>query len=82
MKNIFMPISINRFFPYLLILSVIAAGIEVDLSLPSFPDIARAFSVPEELVERTISLNFLKTPLSKIKHQGVFIWRGEDVSGK
>lgn len=46
-------------FPYLLVLAVISAAIEVDISLPSFPDIARAFDVSEEMVERTISLNFL-----------------------
>lgn len=49
----------SRYFPYLLIFSVLSAAIEIDLSLPSFPDIARAFSVSEEVVEGTISLNFL-----------------------
>lgn len=49
----------SKYFPFLLIFSVISAAIEIDLSLPSFPDIARAFSVSEEVIEGTISLNFL-----------------------
>lgn len=49
----------SKFFPFLLIFSAISAAIEIELSLPSFPDIARAFGVSEELIEGTISLNFL-----------------------
>lgn len=49
----------NRFFPYLLIFSAMSAAMEIELSLPSFPDIARAFNVTEEVIEGTISLNFL-----------------------
>lgn len=51
--------QLSKYFPYLLIFSAVSAAIEIELSLPSFPDIARAFSVSEELVEGTISLNFL-----------------------
>lgn len=51
--------KISRFFPYLLIFCTISAAMEIELSLPSFPDIARAFAVSEELIEATISLNFL-----------------------
>jgi DHA1 family bicyclomycin/chloramphenicol resistance-like MFS transporter len=54
----------SKYFPYLLIFSVVSAAIEIELSLPSFPDIARTFSVPEKLVEGTISLNFLGFCLS------------------
>lgn len=36
-----------------------SAAMEIELSLPSFPDIARAFSVSEDVIEGTISLNFL-----------------------
>lgn len=50
--------KVSKFFPFLLIFSVISAAMEIDLSLPSFPDIARAFSVSEEVIEGTISLNF------------------------
>ena len=42
-----------------MIISVIGAVTETDLALPSFPDIARFFNVSEEMVERTMSLNFL-----------------------
>jgi DHA1 family bicyclomycin/chloramphenicol resistance-like MFS transporter len=51
--------KINKYFPFLLIFSAISAAIEIELSLPSFPDIARAFGVSEEAVEGTISINFL-----------------------
>lgn len=51
--------KLGKYFPFLLIFSAVSAAIEIDLSLPSFPDIARAFSVSEEVVEGTISLNFL-----------------------
>lgn len=56
----------SKFFPYLLIFSAVAAAMEIELSLPSFPDIARAFSVSEEVVEGTISLNFLGFCLSAL----------------
>lgn len=49
----------GKYFPYLLIFSAVSAAIEIELSLPSFPDIARAFEVSEEVIEGTISLNFL-----------------------
>jgi MFS transporter, DHA1 family, multidrug resistance protein len=51
--------KINKYFPFLLIFSAVSAAIEIELSLPSFPDIAKAFSVSEEIIEGTISLNFL-----------------------
>jgi MFS transporter, DHA1 family, multidrug resistance protein len=51
--------KVSKFFPFLLIFSALSAAIEIELSLPSFPDIARAFSVAPEVIEGTISLNFL-----------------------
>lgn len=51
--------KLGKYFPFLLVFSVISAAIEIDLALPSFPDMARAFSVSEEVIEGTISLNFL-----------------------
>lgn len=51
--------KLSKYFPFLLIFSAVSAAIEIELSLPSFPDIARAFSVSEEVIEGTISLNFL-----------------------
>lgn len=51
--------KVSKLFPFLLIFSAMSAAIEIELSLPSFPDIARAFGVTEQLIEGTISLNFL-----------------------
>ena len=51
--------KLGKYFPFLLIFSAVSAAIEIELSLPSFPDIARAFSVSEEIIEGTISINFL-----------------------
>lgn len=50
--------KLGKYFPFLLIFSAVSAAMEIELSLPSFPDIARAFSVSEEVIEGTISLNF------------------------
>lgn len=49
----------GKYFPFLLIFSAVSAAMEIELSLPSFPDIAKAFSVSEKVIEGTISLNFL-----------------------
>lgn len=58
--------NLSKYFPFLLIFSAVSAAIEIELSLPSFPDIARAFSVSEEVIEGTISLNFLGFCLSAL----------------
>ncbi|OJW73591.1 MAG: hypothetical protein BGO68_03090 [Candidatus Amoebophilus sp. 36-38] len=58
--------KLSKYFPFLLIFSTVSAAIEIDLSLPSFPDIARAFSVSEDVIEGTISLNFLGFCLSSL----------------
>lgn len=44
--------------PFLLILSLIAKFIEIDISVPSFPDIVRYFNVPEGTIQLTIAYNF------------------------
>ncbi len=49
----------GRFLPVLLIASLIATIIEIDMSVPSFPDIAAAFGVPASAVQLTITFNFL-----------------------
>ncbi|WCR58002.1 multidrug effflux MFS transporter [Wolbachia endosymbiont of Ctenocephalides felis wCfeJ] len=45
--------------PFLLILSLIATFIEIDISVPSFPDIVRYFNVSEGTIQLTIAYNFL-----------------------
>lgn len=45
-------------FP-LLILSLVACCIEVDISVPSFPDMSRYFDVGEGVIQLTIAVNFL-----------------------
>jgi len=45
--------------PFLLILSLIAKFIEMDISVPGFPDIAHYFNVSEGTIQLTIAYNFL-----------------------
>ncbi|WP_341814612.1 multidrug effflux MFS transporter [Wolbachia endosymbiont (group A) of Chalcis sispes] len=45
--------------PFLLILSLIAKFIEIDISVPSFPDMVRYFNVSEGTIQLTIAYNFL-----------------------
>ncbi|MDE5064774.1 multidrug effflux MFS transporter [Wolbachia endosymbiont of Drosophila tristis] len=45
--------------PFLLILSLIAKFIEIDISVPSFPDMVHYFNVPESIIQLTIAYNFL-----------------------
>ncbi|MDG7055742.1 MAG: multidrug effflux MFS transporter [Wolbachia endosymbiont of Menacanthus eurysternus] len=45
--------------PFLLILSLIAKFIEIDVSVPSFPDMVRYFNVSEGTIQLTIAYNFL-----------------------
>lgn len=48
-----------RYFLPLLILSLIACCIEVDISVPSFPDMGHYFNVGEGAIQMTIAYNFL-----------------------
>lgn len=45
--------------PFILIVSLIAKFIEIDISVPSFPDIVRYFNVSEGAIQLTIAYNFL-----------------------
>ncbi|KLU16179.1 hypothetical protein AFK69_19015 [Xenorhabdus sp. GDc328] len=45
--------------PFILIASLLAGCIEVDMSVPSFPDMAASFGVSEGYIQRTITYNFL-----------------------
>jgi MFS transporter, DHA1 family, multidrug resistance protein len=48
-----------RYFLPLLILSLIACCIEVDISVPGFPDMSRYFHVDDGIIQMTIAYNFL-----------------------
>jgi len=48
----------KTFLP-LLIISLLACCIEIDISVPSFPDMAAYFSVSEGMIQLTIAYNFL-----------------------
>ena len=45
--------------PFILVVSLLAGCIEVDMSVPSFPDMAVSFGVSEGYIQRTITYNFL-----------------------
>jgi len=47
------------YLPALLILTVVSTCIEIDMSVPSFPDMAKTFGVAEGIIQRTITYNFL-----------------------
>ncbi len=50
---------LTRFLPLLLILSLVPCCVEVDISVPSFPDMAKYFNVSEGLIQCTLAYNFL-----------------------
>jgi len=49
----------NIFLPILLLLSLVCACVEIDLSVPSFLDIAGFFGVTDDIIQSTITYNFL-----------------------
>lgn len=56
----------KHYLPFLLILSFIGVCIEVDISVPGFPDMARYFGVMEDKIQWTLSINFLGFCLSSL----------------
>ncbi len=48
-----------RYFLPLLILSLVACCIEVDISVPGFPDMGRYFHVEDGIIQLTVAYNFL-----------------------
>lgn len=48
-----------RYLPALLVVALVGTIIEIDMSVPSFPDIGRTFDVSGAVVQLTITLNFL-----------------------
>lgn len=49
----------SRFLPLLLTLSLIPCCVEVDISVPSFPDMTKHFNVSEGMIQLTLAYNFL-----------------------
>ncbi len=49
----------GKFLPALLVMALVGTIIEIDMSVPSFPDIARELGVSGAAVQLTITLNFL-----------------------
>lgn len=49
----------ETYLPFLLMLSLVACCIEVDMSVPSFPDLGRYFAVSDAAIQMTVALNFL-----------------------
>lgn len=59
----------KRFYlPLLLLFSMVPTCIEVDVSVPGFPDIATFFLVPEGVIHLTVALNFLGFCLGAITY--------------
>lgn len=49
----------SKFFPFLLVVSLLTCCIEVDISVPSFPDISDYFDVSDAVTQMTIAVNFV-----------------------
>lgn len=62
-KNNYKAISLPTF---LLVISLLTCCVEVDISVPSFPDIANYFNISEGMTQMTIAVNFLGFCLSSI----------------
>lgn len=56
-RNIFCEAAMFRFFTILLI--CILGGVEVDLFIPSFPELQRVFDLSPFMVQLTLSVNFI-----------------------
>jgi DHA1 family bicyclomycin/chloramphenicol resistance-like MFS transporter len=54
--------------PFLLILSLVACCIEVDISVPGFPAMAHYFKISEGTIQLTVALNFLGFCLASLIH--------------
>ena len=52
--------------PYIFVISLITCCIEVDISVPSFPDISDYFNISDGLTQMTIAVNFLGFCLSSV----------------
>lgn len=57
-----------RFLPALLVIALSGAIVELDMSVPGFPDIARALHASESTVQLTVTCNFLGYCLGALVH--------------
>jgi DHA1 family bicyclomycin/chloramphenicol resistance-like MFS transporter len=51
--------SIEKILPFLLILFLVPCCIEIDISVPSFPEMVRYFATTEAVIQLTVAYNFL-----------------------
>jgi len=56
----------TKTLPFLLVLSLLTCCIEVDISVPSFPDISDYFNISDGLTQMTIAINFLGFCVSSV----------------
>ena len=56
----------TKTLPFLLVLSLLTCCIEIDISVPSFPDISDYFNISDGLTQMTIAVNFLGFCISSI----------------
>ncbi len=56
----------TKSLPLLLVISLLTCCVEVDISVPSFPDISDYFNISDGLTQMTIALNFFGFCLSSV----------------
>jgi len=54
--------------PFLLVVSLLTCCVEVDISVPSFPDISDYFGISDGLTQMTIAMNFLGFCISSVAY--------------
>ena len=56
----------TKSLPLLLVISLLTCCVEVDISVPSFPDISDYFNISDGLTQMTVALNFFGFCLSSV----------------
>jgi len=56
----------KKYLIYLLVLAILTCSIEIDISVPSFPDISDYFGISDGLTQMTVALNFLGFCISSV----------------
>lgn len=54
----------NKYLPFLLVLSLITCCVEVDISVPSFPDISDYYKISDGMTQLTVAINFFGSCLA------------------